>query len=347
MSWLIYGAYGYTGGLVVEEVVRRALKPVLAGRREAPLRSLAQRYDLEWKAFSLDDAKAVDAALDGVEAVLHCAGPFELTSKQMVDGCLRNGAHYLDITGEIAVFEACFRRDEEAKLAGITVLPGVGLDVVPSDCLAAALSRALPDATELDLAIYGRGPPSQGTTRTALRAVDKGGAIRREGRIVPVPAGWKTMDAPFSIGPRRTMSVGWGDVSTAYHSTGIPNIVTYMKLPKLVMSMMGFGKPLLKLVAFAPVRAVAQRLMAPKVGPDAAERARGSAHFWGEARNPAGKRVSGVVDTPDAYALTALTALACMEKVLAGDAPAGFMTPSKAFGADLITEIEGCTMQVA
>ena len=149
---LVYGAYGYTGELAAREAVRRGLAPILAGRDAARVGALAAVLGCESRSFPLDDAAALARGLAGAGAVLHCAGPFSRTSRPMVDACLAARAHYLDITGEIAVFEAIFRRDEEARRAGVALVPGVGFDVVPSDALAAELSRELPDAVSLELA---------------------------------------------------------------------------------------------------------------------------------------------------------------------------------------------------
>src|SRR5262245_15963855 len=107
MTFLIYGANGYTGELITRFAAERGLKPVLGGRSEAKVRELAERHGFEHRAFALDDKNAIDAALSDVKMVLHCAGPFSLTSRPMVEACIRNKKHYTDITGEISVFEAC------------------------------------------------------------------------------------------------------------------------------------------------------------------------------------------------------------------------------------------------
>jgi short subunit dehydrogenase-like uncharacterized protein len=130
---LIYGAYGYTGRLVVSEARAAGLRPVLAGRDASALAAMAGPLGLDHRATSLDDQGGLDTALEGARVVLHCAGPFVQTSRAMVDACLRRGVHYLDVTGELAVFEAIAARDAEARACGVTLLPGVGFDVVPSD----------------------------------------------------------------------------------------------------------------------------------------------------------------------------------------------------------------------
>jgi short subunit dehydrogenase-like uncharacterized protein len=191
-NFLIYGANGYTGELITRYAVERGLKPIIAGRNEAAIKALSEKHGLENRVFPLDDADKLDEALNEVVTVIHCAGPFSLTSRQMGEACLRTKTHYTDITGEIAVFEACAAADRKAKDAGIMVMPGVGFDVVPSDCLAMHLKDRLPTATHLTLAFYGMGRISHGTQATMTMNVGKGGAVRREGKIMPVPAAWRT-----------------------------------------------------------------------------------------------------------------------------------------------------------
>jgi short subunit dehydrogenase-like uncharacterized protein len=347
-DWMIYGANGYTGELVAQEAVARGMRPVLAGRREEALRPLAERLGCEYRVFDLASGEAVAPRLEGVKALLLCAGPFSRTSKIAVDACLAAGVHYLDITGEIAVFEACQRRGQEAAAAGCVVLPGVGFDVVPSDCLAASLARLLPDATELQLAFHGGGSsPSKGTAKTMLEGIPQGGAIRRDGVITEVPLGWKTADIPFHDKTRVAVTIPWGDVSTAYHSTGIPNIEVYMAQPPRLIRAMKMARPFRKLIGLGPVqRVLARRIDARTEGPDAERRAAIRSELWGRARNASGGEVEGTLTTPEGYHLTMLSSLASVQRLLAGGVAPGAHTPSTAFGADFITSIEGCTLRV-
>ncbi|MEO7522148.1 MAG: saccharopine dehydrogenase NADP-binding domain-containing protein, partial [Gemmatimonas sp.] len=190
MSLLLYGANGYTGRLIIPVALARGLRPILSGRNVDEVNALAAEHGLEARTVSLDDTGALDAALHDITTVLHCAGPFSRTSKPMVDACLRAGAHYLDITGEVDVFEACAARDAEAKQRGIMLLPGTGFDVVPSDCLASHLARRMPDATSLSLGFRAMGGLSRGTALTMAEGLGKPGVIRRDGRITPVSPGF-------------------------------------------------------------------------------------------------------------------------------------------------------------
>lgn len=343
-NFLIYGANGYTGELITRFAAERGLKPILAGRNEAKISELAGKYGFEYRVFSLDDNAKLDAALQEVDMVLHCAGPFSITSVPMVNACLRNKKHYTDITGEISVFETCAAMGKKAVEAGIMIMPGVGFDVVPSDCLAMHLKNRLPSATHLTLAWYGMGRMSHGTQATMTMNVGRGGAIRKDGKITPVPAGWKTREIDLGEVRRTGVTIPWGDVSTAFHSTGIPNIEVYTVVPPSALKMMKTTRYIGWLMATGFVQKYLQRNIPPG-GPSDEERAKGKTLMWGEASDAEGNRVEARQQGPEGYTLTAHAALNIAEKILAGYFKPGFQTPAKAYGADLILEIEGTARQ--
>ena len=340
---LIYGSTGYTGRLVVAEALRRGLRPTLAGRDPTAVRAQALPPGLEWRVARIDDRAALDAALAGATVVLHCAGPFVHTWRAMSDACLRRGVHYLDITGEIAVFEGLARRNAEARTAGIMLLPGVGFDVVPSDCLAAHLARRLPNAVHLSLAFRALGGASRGTLTTMIENLGSPGAVRRDGKIVAVPQAWRTRRIDFGDGKLRdATTIPWGDVSTAFHSTGIPNIEVYINM-----------RPALRRAAVAsrwigPVlrSRIVRRMLTAWVrhgaaGPSESAREHGVSLRWGEAATTNGERAEARLRGASGYIMTAQTAVHLAMKVLAGEAPSGFQTPSRAYGPDVILEIPG------
>lgn len=342
-NFLIYGSYGYTGELVVELAVQEGLRPLLAGRNEGKLKAQAGRYGLEYRVFRLEDTAALDAALREVDAVLHCAGPFVHTYRQMTEACLRTRRHYVDISGEIPGFEALASRDAEAKEAGVMLLPGAGFDVVPSDCLAAHLKKRLPSATHLRLFIRGVGAGvSRGTARSGIENMQRGGMVRRDGRLVQVPLGWKTAKADFGRGSVPTVSIGWGDVSTAYHSTGIRNVEVYMAVPRAVINSARAAGLLMPLLRTRPVKNLLKSLLklSPPGPPE--ERRKGAfAIIVGEVTDETGGRAVSRLQTPEGYTLTALTTVEIMKRILAGDLAAGFQTPSQAYGPDFILGFEG------
>jgi short subunit dehydrogenase-like uncharacterized protein len=342
-NFLIYGSYGYTGQLIVERALKERLRPVLAGRNEKRLRAQAENYNLEYRAFSLDETAKLDSALQEVDAVLHCAGPFVHTFRQMVEACLRTKSHYVDISGEIFGFEAVAARDRQAKEAGSMLLPGSGFDVVPSDCLAAHLKQRLPTATHLRLFIRGVGAGvSRGTAKSAIENMHRQGMIRRDGRLVQVPPAWNVREQDFGRGYTKVVSVGWGDVSTAYHSTGIPNIETYIAFPDIAISSMRamrlIGPLLYNRVAKKILRSLIH-LLPP--GPKEESRRDGRAILIGEVTSQNGGRASSKLITPEGYTCTALTAVEIMKRILNGEYKTGFQTPSLVYGADFIMQFEG------
>jgi short subunit dehydrogenase-like uncharacterized protein len=343
MSFLLYGANGYTGELILEEALRKGLRPLLAGRSADKIRPLAERHGLEWAAFALDDREALDAALRRTGLVVHAAGPFEQTARPMVEACLRTGAHYTDITGEMGVFEWCAAQGKRAEAAGILLMPGTGFDVVPTDCLAARLRRLQPDARFLRLAFAGAGGGvSHGTAITMVQNLDKGGAVRRDGRIVPVPPAYRTRTIPFSHRSLFAATIPWGDVSTAYYTTGIPNIEVYLSLPPKTVSRMRWMGHLRWLLGLRAVKdlLVAQIRKRPK-GPSAEQRENGRSYLWGEVENDRGELLSATLVAPEGYRLTAITAVLVAEKILSGNRKPGFWTPAGLYGEGLIEEAGG------
>ncbi|SFR54920.1 saccharopine dehydrogenase family protein [Halogeometricum limi] len=335
---LVYGAYGYTGRLVAEEAAERDFDVVLAGRDEVKTREVATELDLPYRTF---DVSQTANLLDDVSVVLNCAGPFAETADHVVDACIETGTHYLDITGELPVFERIKRRGDEAEAAGVTLLPGVGFDVVPTDCLAAHLKDRLPDATHLTLALESDGGVSPGTLKTALGDMSGGGAVRRDGDLRWTPVGHKTRAIDFGDGLHRAVTIPWGDVSTAYFTTGIPNIEVYLSLPAGGRRALTATRYLGGVLESTPVKSVLRRLVETYVeGPDEEKRSTSEARIWGEVRTSRERLVSRL-RTPDTYEVTVEAALLCAERVLAGDAPTGYQTPAAAFGPDLILEVPG------
>lgn len=346
-NFLVYGSYGYTGSLIVEQAVKEGLRPLLAGRNETQLRAQAEKFGLDYRAFSIEDSAALDSALLEVDAVLHCAGPFVLTFRQMAKACIRTKRHYVDISGEIEGFEALAAMDEEAKRAGIMLLPGGGFDVVPSDCLIAYVAGKLANATHLELYIKSIGSGvSRGTARSGIENSHRQGRIRRDGKIVRVPNVWDSKNIDFGRGLTRVVSVGWGDVSTAYHSTGIPNVIVYMGFPAVMINMMRLtrfvGSLLYTRAARDFIKWIIGKFFAP--GPSRQQNENGFSLMIAEVSD--GKqKVRAKLKTPEAYYLTALTSVEIMKRILSSDHKIGCQTPSRVYGKDFILQFAGVTRE--
>jgi short subunit dehydrogenase-like uncharacterized protein len=343
-AWMIYGANGYTGRLVAHAARRQGLRPVLAGRRAGPIEALARELELPARVFDLGDAEAAVSALADMALVAHCAGPFATTSAPMIDACLTGRTHYLDITGELDVFLAAQSRHTAAQAAGIVLCPGVGFDVIPTDCLAAVLKQALPDATHLVLAFDARTRMSPGTARTmadSFRHGQRGGRVRRNGVIEVVPLAHRRRRIDFTGGSATTVAIAWGDLATAFVSTGIPNIEVYAGTPPtlaVASRALDWVRPLL---AWGPVQDLLRRLADRSTGPSEAERSTGSARFWGEVRNAAGERRTARLETANGYRLTADGTIMAVKCLLERPRPGGYTTPSLLMGARCVEQLPG------
>lgn len=344
MQWMIYGANGYTGELIAREAVRLGMQPILAGRSRDKLEPLASELDLETRVFDLNDRQALTIALHGVRLVLHCAGPFSATSAKMIEGCLAAGAHYLDITGEAPVFEHTHApaQSERARERGVVLCSGVGFDVIPTDCVALKLKQLLPDATHLSLGFDTSSGLSPGTLKTAIEGFGQGNLERIDGKLVLTPMGEKHREIDFGRGRRYAMAIPWGDVSTAYYTTGIANITTWFPMPKSMVvgaQMMNLVRPLM---GAGWVQALLKRLATKYVmGPDEKERETVPTYVWGEARNAAGDVKTVRIKTANGYKLTVDGALVIAAWLMGHEVEGGSYTPAMLMGAELVEKLPG------
>jgi short subunit dehydrogenase-like uncharacterized protein len=343
-TFMIYGANGYTGRLIAREAARRGMKPLLAGRSREGVAPLAAELGFALRVFDLTDGAQIERNLDGVDLVLHCAGPFSQTAAPMLEACLARKVHYLDITGEIDVFELCHHAGARARQQGIVVLPGSGFDVVPTDCLAAQLKRRMPAATSLVLAFEAGGGPSPGTAKTSVEGLGKGGRARINGQVTTVPLGWKSRQFVRDDGKSRSaMTIPWGDVYTAYLSTGIPNIETYMVVPPKTIARMAWMRRLQPLLRFGFVQDfMKQRIERATPGPSEQRRQDSGCYVWGEATDAGGTQVRLALTAPNGYDLTVTASLGIVERVRAQPpAGGGYFTPSQLMGADYVLSLPG------
>ena len=342
MTWMIYGANGYTGELIARQAVALGMTPVLAGRSAAKVQPLAQQLGLPHRVFDLSRPQAEwIEQLRGMRVVLLAAGPFSATADAMARACIKAGVHYLDITGEIDVFEHLHSLHEVAKAAGVVLCPGVGFDVIPTDCVALALKEAMPDATHLALGFETAMKLSPGTLKTSLESAPQGGRVRRSGKLLTVPLAHEVRRIDFGQGEKLAVAVPWGDVSTAFHTTGIPNVTVFIPTTRLGVWFMKLGNVFKPVLAMPWVQSGLQRLAGAWVkGPDEAARALAPSHVWGEATNARGERVVAHVQTPNGYSFTVPGALTVVHHLLtATTLGAGFTTPARLMGSGLVTQV--------
>lgn len=342
-TWMVYGANGYTGRLICEEAVRAGMKPVLAGRNHSEIAALAEKYQLEYRIFRLENKEAILPYLKDISVVLHAAGPFVHTAAMMMDACLAAGTHYLDITGEMEVFGMAAQRTQVALEKNLMLMPGTGFDVVPTDCMAGLLKQELPAATSLELAFVTLGGQiSHGTAMSMTEKLGEGGASRIGGKIKREPIGKEGKEIEMDGKKFFVMSIPWGDVFTAWFTTGIPNIRTFTGSKPTVywlLKMQGLFNPLLRTNWFKSK--MRKKINQAPAGPSEEKRKRAKAYIWGQVSDNAGQEVTAWFQCPEGYTLTALSSLAIVEKVLAGNFKAGYQTPAGCYGNHLVFELKG------
>lgn len=340
---VVYGAYGYTGELIVKEARKQGIQVVLSGRNEEKLKNLSQETGFSYSAVDLNNKEALHHLLQDAKVVIHCAGPFQQTAKAMVEACLATHTHYLDITGEYQVFELIHGYDEAAKKAGIMLLPGSGFDVVPSDCLAALLKARVPDAEKLQLAFAATGGGiSRGTSKTMIEGAGEGQVYRSNHQLKTKPQGESVKD--INYGPFKKLSAGisWGDVSSAYFSTGIPNIEVFTGSSRKQLKALKWAHRLRFFLKINWVKNFLKKQADKKpAGPSEEKRENSHTYLWGRAENSNGTYYEARLKTPNGYTLTSKATLLFASKILNGIFRPGFQTPSSAYGRDVILEIDG------
>jgi short subunit dehydrogenase-like uncharacterized protein len=341
---MIYGATGFTGRLIAQRAVEVGLAPVLAGRDGDSVRRQAEFLGTPWRAFSLDSIEELADALSDISTIIHAAGPFIITGPPMIEACLRAGTSYLDVSGELPVFEEALGRDSEARRAGVMLMPGAAWSVAASDCLAAHVAGRLPGAKYLRLGMTQSRLYSRGTARSAFGLMSSEVVIRRNGRLTTVPIGRMERAFDFCEGERTCMALSWPDAVTAYHTTGIANIEAYMEVGAAARVL----APLTARIGEAfqlPILRSVLRLGAAALPEGPAEEARQLARpvIVAEAED-AWRRVSRArLTTADGYDFTGLAVVAIAERVIGGDFEPGFQTPGRVYGADFVLGIEGTT----
>jgi short subunit dehydrogenase-like uncharacterized protein len=343
---LLYGASGYTGSLVARAAAARALPLVVAGRSAERLETLGGELGCEIRVAPLDGS-ALRAAISDAAVVVNAAGPFSSTAKPIVQACIDAGVHYLDISGEVDSIEAVSAYDRAARDAGVMLMPAVGFDVVPSDCLAARVHRRLPDARHLRIGLAGLDLVSRGSARTILAELGRGVRVRHNGELTTLPEGLLDAVFDFGAGPRSATCVSWGDVVTAHHTTGIPNVEVYFEATQPVRAFQLFAR---SVGMFPPAAALSQLWARPLAerqpdGPTAEERKSRRAVIVAEAENAAGRRVASRASTPEVYTFTSACASAVAERVLAGKLEPGFQTPGRLYGEAFVESLEGVIVE--
>lgn len=344
----MYGANGYTGKLILQLANDYGLKPILAGRNEKLLAPLAEKFNTAFRIVDLSETEKLETILKDFPLVLHVAGPFVNTAQQMIKACLKTKTHYIDITGEIVVFEMVKKYNDAAIKSGIMLLPGAGFDVVPTDCLALFLKNKLPDATKLKLAFASiGGGVSHGTASTMVNGLGGDGAERKNGKIIRVPLGKKSMLVDFGLKKLFVMSIPWGDISTSFTTTKIENVVTYTGASPMIFNLLKFQSLFNWLLRSKFIRKIVKnKIDKNPAGPTDERRLKSKSLVWGEVKNASDETATARLIGPEGYTLTAHSSLIIAKKILSGNFKLGYQTPAGCYGEELVLEIPGVIREV-
>lgn len=342
---LIYGAYGFVGKEISKLAKEKGLNPILGGRNEEKTKQIASKLNLEYVVFSVDDQEALDRHIQDVDVIMNCAGPYIETYQAVVEACIKHGTHYLDLTGEIPVYQGVYELSKKSTNSTAMLLPGIGFDVAPTDCLALYLKENFPEGNNLTLAFRSKGsaglPP--GTIKTMVTLIPFGNRIRKDGQLITPKKGIAYRDIPFDHRPVKSLRITWGDVYTAYHSTGIPNIEVYASFPKAVIFQLKFIDRFRKILSHPSILKFMSKKL--KGGSTEAQRQRTSMQVYGELSDDSGKKVIGRMSGPEGGVIwTSRLAVEALMNISSGNVKPGYQTPASAFGSQFASSVEGAEM---
>ncbi|HEX8121340.1 MAG TPA: saccharopine dehydrogenase NADP-binding domain-containing protein [Solirubrobacteraceae bacterium] len=340
----VYGATGYTGRLVAEQLRDRGFDAVLCGRNGGKLRRLASDIGVDWpvRAAAVDDAPALRKALSGADAVISCAGPFTFYGAPVIEAALDVGAHYVDTTGEQPYMRRVYEHlHEPARQAGCAVIPAVGFDYLPGDLIAALAARGHEPLDELTIAyaVAGFGM-SRGTLRSGLEMLGTDDIEYRDGDWRP--AGGQPLRETFAfpdpIGEQPVVRYPGGEVLTVPRHVDTRAVryrwasSTFAPHPAL-RSVVPLTFPLLKVLLSTPLRDVAEsQIDKLPEGPPEDERRASRWTIVADADGADGSSARAVVSGSDLYGLTAVIAVHAAELLTAeGFDGAGALAPAQAF----------------
>ena len=346
-NWMIYGAYGYTGKLIVEEALVRGYRPLIAGRSKDKLIPLAESLGLDWIVLDLDDSEKLKSIISKMDLVLNVAGPFIRTSEKIVKACIEGSTHYLDISNEIPVIQELFSNNQQAVDKGIALISGVGFGVVATNCLVKYVVEQAGDTVKIQCAsIPHTDHRSTGATKSILEVLTQGGKVRRDGKLVSSRLGSGGINVQFPDGNHNLLPIPTGDLEAAYLATGVSNVTAYTsELPKnrAFYTIFPIIRRLLS-IKFIHNK-IDQKLDKQKnLSEEIKTNNIKNSYSWAKAVNRVGEEYQAWLVLGEGYQFTAYSSILAVERVL-NDKLKGFLTPSEAFGTSFVLEIPGVSLQ--
>jgi short subunit dehydrogenase-like uncharacterized protein len=342
-EWMLYGAYGRTGRLILDEALRRGHQPVLAGRDGRQLAALAQATGLKTRCVAVEDSAGLRAALSDVACVLLAAGPYGLTGPPMRRACLGAGCSYLDVNGEIDDFSRAMASDADARTAGVALIAGVGYGVVFGESLAAHVKARIPSATSLRLSFATKtAGRSRAATLSTASTLSAGGRDIYRGALRTRAIASPTWQVTFADGsPLRFAAAPMAELVAAQRSTGIANITTGVSLSRTAALALRIAGPLLgRILARTASRASTPAAQTASASDVDSLRSR----IWAHAADEGGGHAAAILETGEGYGAAAQAAVLAVELQLR-DTRVGAFTPVQAFGPGLARLVPGTRIQ--
>ncbi|QXC52904.1 saccharopine dehydrogenase NADP-binding domain-containing protein (plasmid) [Agrobacterium salinitolerans] len=319
---MIYGATGYTGRMAAEHAIAAGTPIVLGGRSEATLAKLASKLGVEYRAFGLDDDAAIGTVLAGISVLLNCAGPFMRTADALMKASIRNGVHYLDTAAELDSYRLAEALDDEAKAAGVMLMPGGGGSVAMLGSLAGHGVERVSKPRKIRIVLHVAGGLSRGSAISATENLTVETLKRVHGALTPAEVDIETFD--FGKGGVDCFRVTLPDLITIWRATGVPDIETFVHVTGD-----GFSQGDLSLLPD---------------GPSEEERLANRYQALVEVTDDQGQVVRSLLDTVNGYTFTAMAAAEAGRRILASEACPGFQTPAGLFGNGFAQTIADTTI---
>ncbi|KAL3467107.1 hypothetical protein BJX64DRAFT_283833 [Aspergillus heterothallicus] len=318
---LIYGATGYTGRLATQHAKELGINMVVGGRSEAT-KTFASELGLPSRLFDLADPERIDAALDGISVLLNCAGPFYRTAEPLINACIRNKVHYLDVAAELDSYKLAEKHDTAAKAATVMLLPGCGGSVAMLGCLAGHAISRVENPSRIDISLYVAGSMSRGSAISASENLTAECLQVADGELVPQEATKMVqLDFDNGAGPVMNYPVTLPDLITLRRSTQVASMRTFVHAA-------GDAFPTGDLAALPD-------------GPTAEQRDAASYHAVIVVETVDGAAKRSVLHTVNGYTFTGKASVEGAKRVLAGAVKAGFQTPAEVFGSRFVEVVKG------
>ncbi len=341
-KWMIYGAYGFTGSLLAKIAADKGFKPVLAGRDALKTKRLALSLGLDFKVFSLDEDSIIEKNLKDIDLLYNLAGPYCKTAPTMVEACLRTKTHYMDLTGDIEIYDFLYSLDKVAIENEILIMPGVGFNVIATECVAAHTVQKLSTCDHLDIVMATQAKPSKGTFKQMIALLPRGGYEIENHELKRRNIGKSDIKIKYPDKRRTPFSIPIGELIACHKSLNIANIRVHYAMSS---SWVRMTETMIDIIAKFSGKNYGKKVLSNFAsnyikGPDETSMLHDKAYVYAKASSDLGVYAETMIKTPEPYYFTALITLKVIQKVLDGEYK-GALTPVEAFGSSIIFEVEG------